>query len=158
MKVRIATLWSLICVVALALPALGVEPEEMLPDPKKEARARALTRELRCVVCQNQSVDDSDAPLAKDIRVIVRERIAAGDGDDAVRDFVVARYGKFVLLNPPLEADTFIIWIGPYVLFLAGLGLAVYYVRRRGPDGAGPTPLTAEDEDAVKRRLDEAHS
>lgn len=158
MRSRRVTLWGLLCLVLLVLPALSVEPDEMLPDPAQEARARALSRELRCVVCQNQSVDDSDAPLARDIRVIVRERIAAGASDEEARDFVVARYGKFVLLNPPLAADTFIVWVGPFILFFAGLGLAAYYVRRAGPRLTSPAPLTADDEDIIARRLDEAGS
>lgn len=145
--------------VALALLSLStahaVEPDEMLKDPALEARARALTLELRCVVCQNQSVDDSDAPLAKDIRVLVRERIKAGDSDEEVRDFIVARYGKFVLLRPPLDGETIVLWFGPVVLLLGGLALAFFYVRRLGKGAAAASPLTADEEDAVKRLIED---
>ncbi len=135
--------------------AQAVEPDEKLADPALEARARGLTAELRCVVCQNQSVDDSDAPLAKDIRVLVRERITAGDTDQQVIDYIVARYGRFVLLRPPLSGDTVLLWFGPGLLLVIGLGLAYFYVRRlnRGPDA--PQPLSAAEEDAVKRIIEE---
>ena len=139
----------------LANAVHAVEPEEMLKDPALEARARAVTAELRCLVCQNQSVDDSDAPLAKDIRVLVRERIAKGDTDEQVRDFIVARYGKYVLLRPPFETDTLVIWLGPIVLLMAGLALAYAYVRRLNRSDATPKPLTSTEEDAVKRMLED---
>jgi cytochrome c-type biogenesis protein CcmH len=113
-----------------------------------------MTQELRCVVCQNQSVDDSDAPLAKDIRVLVRERIAAGDSDEAVRAFIVARYGKFVLLRPPLESDTILLWFGPPALLAGALALAYLYVRRLNRSGA-LTPLSTGEEDAVARLLED---
>lgn len=147
---------SIICALAtlcLVLPAFGVEPDEMLGDRQLEARARALTKNLRCVVCQNQSVDDSDAPLAQDIRVIVRERIAAGESDEQVLDFVVQRYGKFVLLNPPLELETVIIWIGPFVLFLSALGLAAFHIRRDPATVAPAMPLTSDEERDIERRI-----
>jgi cytochrome c-type biogenesis protein CcmH len=142
--------------LALAGAALAVEPDEKLADPALEARARALTLELRCVVCQNQSVDDSDAPLAKDIRVLVRERIKAGDSDEAVRDFIVARYGKFVLLRPPLDGETVVLWVGPAVLLLAGLALAYFYVRRVRETTA-PAPLSPAEEEAVQRLIGDGH-
>src|SRR4051794_27551155 len=129
---------------ALAGAARAVEPDEMMADPKLEARAHALSRELRCVVCQNQSIDDSDAALAKDLRIIVRERIAAGDTDEQAVAFLVARYGSFVQLKPPLRADTFLLWFGPAILLvLGGLG-AVVYMRGRAPAKAGT--LTAAEE------------
>jgi cytochrome c-type biogenesis protein CcmH len=127
----------------------------MLADPALEARARALTLELRCVVCQNQSVDDSDAPLAKDIRGLVRERIMAGDSDEAVRAFIVARYGKFVLLKPPLDGDTVLLWFGPVVLLAGGLALAYFYVRRLNRAGAAVAPLSTAEQDAVERLLED---
>lgn len=135
--------------------AHAVEPDEKLADPALEARARALTAELRCVVCQNQSVDDSDAPLAKDIRVLVRERIQAGDTDQQAIDYIVARYGRFVLLKPPLSGDTLLLWFGPGVLLILGLALAYFYMRRlsRGPEA--PKPLSAAEEDAVKRIIED---
>ena len=147
--------WLTFATLSLLSIAHAVEPDEMLADRALEARARALTAELRCVVCQNQSVDDSDAPLAKDIRVLVRERIAAGDSDDAVRAFIVARYGKFVLLKPPLDGETVVLWFAPVALLLGGLALALLYVRRLGRAQGPPAPLTAPEEDAVRRRLED---
>lgn len=149
--------WTLIVALALWLTsaAHAVEPDEMLADRALEARARALTLELRCVVCQNQSVDDSDAPLAKDIRVLVRERIMAGDSDEAVRAFIVARYGKFVLLKPPLDGDTVLLWFGPIALLAGGLALAYFYVRRVNRAGAGAPPLSAAEQDAAERLIED---
>ena len=141
----------LACMASLTLAARATEPDEVLVDPEKEARARAITRELRCVVCQNQSVDDSEAPLAKDIRTLVRERIVAGDNDAQVRAFVVSRYGQYVLLRPPFGVDTALIWIGPFALFGVALIVAAVYLRRARPaDSAQSASLSAEEE----RRLD----
>jgi cytochrome c-type biogenesis protein CcmH len=145
-----AFLLALLCVLTLAH---AVEPDEKLADPVLEARARSLTAQLRCVVCQNQTVDDSDAPLAKDLRVIVRERLVAGDSDQQVLDFIVARYGKFVLLKPPFEGDTIALWFGPIVLLLAGLALAFFYIRRLNRGQSVSTPLSPAEEDAVNRRI-----
>ncbi|MGJ4891115.1 cytochrome c-type biogenesis protein [Bradyrhizobium sp. HKCCYLRH3099] len=139
--------------LALALLLLGsptahaVQPDEVMSDTTKEQRARALSRELRCMVCQNQSIDDSDAPLARDLRLLVRERLAAGDSDNQVLDFLVARYGQFVLLKPRFERQTLLLWLLPPVLLLGG-GLALWWqVRRRGQRGSEVTPkLTAEEE------------
>ncbi|BBK40252.1 cytochrome c-type biogenesis protein CcmH [Allostella vacuolata] len=123
------------CLLALLLavsgPALAVEPGERLADPALEERARELSKELRCLVCQNQSIDDSNAPLARDLRVLVRERLAAGDGDAAVRDYLVARYGDFVLLRPPMKPETWALWLAPPLLLLAGGAIAVLAFRRR---------------------------
>lgn len=152
MSVRKLLLVALLCLTTW--PTLGVEPDEMLADPTQEARARSITRELRCVVCQNQSVDDSDAPLARDIRVLVRERIKNGDTDDEARDYIVARYGKFVLLRPPLERDTLLLWFGPAALLLGAGTLAWLYMRGLRREATAPTPLTEAEEQAVKRRLD----
>jgi len=111
--------------------AYAVQPDEIMSDPVKEARARDLSRELRCMVCQNQSIDDSEAPLARDLRLLVRERIAAGDSNAQVLDFLVARYGEFVLLKPRLESHTLVLWLLP-PLALGGGGLALWiYGRRR---------------------------
>jgi cytochrome c-type biogenesis protein CcmH len=118
----------------------------MLPDPALEARARELGREIRCMVCQNQSIEDSEVSLARDLRLIVRERIAAGDSDAEVKAFLHARYGDFVLLRPPFAWSTAILWATPAVALLAGLAL-ILAVRRRAP--AAPAPLTEEE----KRRL-----
>jgi cytochrome c-type biogenesis protein CcmH len=140
-------------------PAMAVEPDEILKDPAQEARARSITRELRCVVCQNQSVDDSDAPLAKDMRVLVREQISAGASDAEVRAFLVARYGQYVLLRPPLGIDTALIWIGPFALFAVALGVALAYMRRlRGAGAAAPQGLSPEEEQQLADKLREPGS
>jgi cytochrome c-type biogenesis protein CcmH len=124
----------LACVFAMAVlagsPARAVQPDEIMSDPAKELRARDLSRELRCMVCQNQSIDDSEAPLARDLRLLVRERIAAGDSDAQVIDFLVARYGEFVLLKPRLNPHTWLLWLLP-PLALAGGGLALWSHGRR---------------------------
>lgn len=124
--------WFLIvlCLVCTG-PAYAVDPGEQLADPVLEARARALSQELRCLVCQNQSIDGSDAPLARDLRLLVRDRLSAGDSDDEVLDYIVARYGEFVLLRPRFYAQTWALWIAPFAILLAG-GLAVFLVFRRG--------------------------
>ena len=131
------------CLVAAALslailsPAVALGPGEVLSDPALEARARSLSKELRCMVCQNQSIDDSDAPLARDLRLLVRERLKDGDSDPQVIDFLVARYGEFVLLKPRLSLHTALLWFGPPAL-LGGGALALFFVarrrNRRGPD------------------------
>ena len=133
----------------LAASAWAVQPDEMLADPKLEARARAISRDLRCLVCQNQSIDDSDAPLARDLRLLVRERIAAGDSNSQVLDFLVARYGEFVLLKPRFERQTMLLWLlAP--LLLAGGGFALWRQnRRRAQTGADvPQPPLTPDEQA----------
>ena len=131
---------------------LAVQPDEIMADPAKEARARALSQQLRCMVCQNQSIDDSDAPLARDLRLLVRERIARGDSDAQVVDFLVARYGAFVLLKPPFNAHTIILWLlPPLVLFGAAAGL-VFYLRRRSSQSDAivePAPLTAREQERL---------
>ena len=121
----------LIFIVALLFSgaAHAVNPDEMLKDPAQEARARAIGQELRCLVCQNQSIDDSDATLARDLRVIVRERITAGDSDQQVLDFVTARYGNYVLLKPPFQSNTYLLWFLPFTLMALGLGLAFRYLQ-----------------------------
>jgi cytochrome c-type biogenesis protein CcmH len=125
-----------------------VQPDEIMADPVKEMRARELSRELRCMVCQNQSIDDSDAPLARDLRLLVRERIAAGDSDGQVIDFLVARYGEFVLLKPPLEPHTVLLWLLPPFALAGGvLTLWIQGRRRSRSRLAEPTDkLTAEEE------------
>lgn len=142
---------ALLAPLAVAVPARAVQPDEMLSDPKLEARARAISSELRCLVCQNQSIDDSDAPLAKDLRILVRERITAGDDDRAVKDWLVARYGEFVLLRPRFEMQTAILWLSPFVVLALG-GIAAWRtLRRRGARAAVEAPLS----DAEKARLAE---
>jgi cytochrome c-type biogenesis protein CcmH len=128
---------------SLAGSALAVQPDEVMRDPALETRARALSGELRCLVCQNESIDDSEAPLARDIRVMIRERIGKGESNDAVRAYLVSRYGDFILLKPPVKPETLLLWLSP-VLTL-GLGVAAaLYARRRAPSA---TPgLSAEEE------------
>jgi cytochrome c-type biogenesis protein CcmH len=112
--------------------ALAVDPREKLPDTVQETRARAISQELRCLVCQNQSIDESDADLARDLRLLIRQRIVAGDSDREVLDYVVQRYGDFVLLRPPFKGATAILWLGPVLFAAAGLiGIVLYYRRRR---------------------------
>jgi cytochrome c-type biogenesis protein CcmH len=125
-----------------------VQPDEVMRDSGQEARARALSRELRCMVCQNQSIDDSDAPLARDLRLLVRERIGAGDSDGQVIDFLVARYGAFVLLKPRFEAQTFALWLLPPLALGVGAMLLLVAARRRrsGPSQAGDAPLSSEEQ------------
>lgn len=141
-------------------PAWAVNPDEVLSDPALEQRAREISKGLRCLVCQNQSIDDSDAGLAKDLRVIVRERLVAGDSDGQVVDFVVSRYGDFVLLKPPFKASTLVLWLGPAAITGAGLIAVVMFFRRRrlavaevqtGSEATAPKPLSDDEQ----RRLDE---
>jgi len=148
-------------VVAIGLmtvsPARAVLPDEIMSDPAKEARARDLSRELRCMVCQNQSIDDSEAPLARDLRLLVRERIAAGDTDAQVIDFLVSRYGEFVLLKPRLNSHTWVLWLLP-PLVLAGGGAALWMSNRRRirnglADEKSTQGLTADEEARLKRLM-----
>jgi len=125
--------------------ARAVQPDEVLPNPALEHRARAISGGLRCLVCQNQSIDDSDAPLARDLRILVRERLVAGDSDGAVIDFVVARYGDFVLLRPPVNAQTLLLWAAPFLILLAGAAFLWRRSRRNTAEPAAVVPLT-EDE------------
>jgi cytochrome c-type biogenesis protein CcmH len=127
-------------------PAVAVQPDEILPDATLEGRARALSRDLRCMVCQNQSIDDSDAPLARDLRVLVRERLTAGDSDEEVKDFLVARYGEFVLLKPPFEWHTALLWLTPLLALLAGAVAIFAAVRHRAVGTVPPVPLSPEEE------------
>src|ERR1700757_4899027 len=120
---------------ALMSPARAVLPDEVMSDPAKEARARSLSQELRCMVCQNQSIDDSEAPLARDLRLLVRERIASGDSDAQVIDFLVARYGEFVLLRPRFERQTLLLWLVPPLVLFGG-GLVLWLQARRRPKSA----------------------
>ncbi|WP_240232921.1 cytochrome c-type biogenesis protein [Devosia lacusdianchii] len=127
-------------------PALALSPDEILPDPVLEQRARDISAGLRCLVCQNQSIDDSDADLAKDLRVLVRERLVAGDSDEAVRQYVVDRYGEYVLLNPRLGGHTIVLWIAAPLLLIVGLGTLWVVGRRRRVVEAG---LSVEEQAAL---------
>ncbi|MEW6598539.1 MAG: cytochrome c-type biogenesis protein [Pseudomonadota bacterium] len=143
--------------IALALlvgaPAFAIQPDEILPDKRLEARARSIGKELRCLVCQNESIDDSEADLARDLRLIVRQRLLAGDTDAQVKAYVVARYGNYVLLKPPFNAETVLLWFAPAILAAAAGGLVVVAYRRRTTGGAPAPALTAEDEIRVAELL-----
>ena len=146
--------WLLLALACLAsAPALAVQPDEILADPALETRARELSRELRCMVCQNQSIDDSDAPLARDLRLLVRERLTAGDTDEHVIDYVVARYGEFVLLKPRWNVRNALLWATPVVLLLAGGAFMLYGARTKRVGEA--SKLSAEEDarlaDILKR-------
>jgi cytochrome c-type biogenesis protein CcmH len=153
MGIRFAVL--VIAVMLLgATSSFAVEPDEILADPKLEKRAREISAELRCLVCQNQSIDDSNAPLARDLRLLVRERIRAGDSDRQVMQYVVDRYGKFVLLKPPFDAQTLLLWLAP-LLVLVGAGLVISRgVRRAAPTApAAGGPLTPAEEGRLRALL-----
>ena len=135
-----------------ASPVLAVNPDEVLSDPALEARARGLSANLRCMVCQNQSIDDSNAELARDLRVLVRERIVKGDTDEQVINYVVSRYGEFVLLKPRLSARTLVLWGAPATLFVLGLGVLIIFARRR-PSVAGAVPLSDTEKAELDRLL-----
>jgi cytochrome c-type biogenesis protein CcmH len=139
--------------LSTAAPALAVQPDEILPNAGLEARARNLSKELRCMVCQNQSIDDSDAPLARDLRVLVRERLVAGDSDAEVLDFLTARYGDFVLLKPRLTAHTALLWLAPFAIVLAGVFVVIAFLRRRRDEAAAPAPAALSPDE--QRRMDE---
>jgi cytochrome c-type biogenesis protein CcmH len=124
--------FAIIGILLFPLTTLAVDPGEILKDSKLEKRARAISKGLRCVVCQNQSIDDSDAQLARDLRILVRNRILVGDSDTAVLDYVVSRYGDFVLLKPPVKGVTLVLWFGPILITFAGLiGLILFYRRQK---------------------------
>lgn len=142
--------------LAAALPALAVEPDEILDDPGLEARARVLSKDIRCLVCQNESIDSSNAEMAKDLRVLVRERLVAGDSDQEVFDYLVARYGDYVLLEPPMRPRTYLLWFGPaLLLLLGGLGVALFF-RGRRKAAAQPAPLTAAERRRLEALLEES--
>ena len=144
MRILAQILFALILLIG---PALAVQPDEVLKDPVLESRARALSQELRCMVCQNQSIDDSEAPLAKDLRVLVRERLTAGDSDNQVIEFLVARYGEFVLLKPRFSMHTLLLWLAPFaVLAIAAIGF--FAAGRRAKAPSADEPKLSKDEEA----------
>jgi cytochrome c-type biogenesis protein CcmH len=151
---RRTTLRSAFALALLLAPAVShaVQPDEILPDHALEARARTISEQLRCLVCQNQSIDDSDAPLARDLRLLVRDRLKAGDSDDAVEAYIVRRYGEFVLLRPIMAWHTLLLWFGPAAALLAGIG-GLVLARRRRP--AAPQPLSAAEEARLNALLGE---
>jgi cytochrome c-type biogenesis protein CcmH len=141
----------LICLFEVSA-AFAVQPDEILPDPALETRARDLSRELRCMVCQNQSIDDSDAPLARDLRLLVRERLKAGDSDAQILDFLVARYGDFVLLKPRFGMHTALLWLLPFLVLIAGVA-ALLTLRRRQQNRAASAALSPDEEARVAEVL-----
>ena len=148
---------AILCVFLLPVGgAIAVQPNEVLKDPELEARARNLSKDIRCLVCQNQSIDDSNAGLARDLRVLVRERLSEGDSDEQILDFLVKRYGDFVLLKPPVKASTYALWYGPIVIFVLGVIGLVFFMRGRRPTAATqPAALSEDEERRISALLDE---
>ena len=155
-----ALLCSAMLIVTLSVAAFAVTPDEMLKDPVLEARAREISQTLRCVVCQNQSIDDSSAPLAKDLRVLVRERLTAGDSNAQAINFMVARYGNFVLLKPPMQLNTLLLWFGPALLLgLAGLILfRTLKAQSRPAKDEAVLPLSAEEQKRLAKMLGDGNT
>jgi len=147
-------LFSVAVYILLAGPAKAMQPDDVLADPALEARARVISEGLRCLVCQNQSIDDSEAPLAKDLRLLVRERIKAGDSDQEVVDFIVARYGEFVLLKPRFEPRTLLLWFATPAVFLVALLLIALAYRLRKTAPEQPAPLSVKEQQRLKNLLD----
>ncbi len=151
MSIRLSLLsLSMLWLIIASQPVFAVQPNEMLADPKLEARARQIGEDLRCLVCQNQSIDDSDADLAHDLRMLVRQRLQAGDNDDQVKRFLVARYGDYVLLTPPFQTNTLALWLGAPILLLIAITVAILFNRRRSISSTNADePLSADE----KRRI-----
>lgn len=147
--IRVLLFWLM-----TATAALAVQPDEMLEDPVLEERARELSKGLRCLVCRNESIDESNAELARDLRILVRDRIQAGDTDEEVLDFVVGRFGEYVLLNPPATGSTLILWFMGPALLVAGVGIAVLYLRKRRP-GAVEENLSDTEKERLAQLLKE---
>ena len=147
---------ALLVFLSLGAPARAVLPSEQLADPRLESRARAISQELRCVVCQNQTIDDSDATLAHDLRLIVRERLKAGDSNEEVKAYIVKRYGPYVLLKPPLEPATLFLWFGPLLVLVAGGVGSVLYLRKRSAHES--RVLTKDEEIELSHLIEEGRS
>lgn len=145
---RKAILCAAIVTIAsiLGSPSWAMRPGEMLSDPALEARARIIGQQLRCLVCQNESIDDSDADLAHDLRLLVRHRLLAGDSDKQAIQYIVARYGTYVLLKPPFDEETYLLWFGPFVLLAAGVSTAIVFFRRSGRAGMESAPLSPDEQ------------
>lgn len=143
---------ALIILFMTSFSSFAVNPDEVLSDPALEKRARSLSTDLRCLVCQNQSIDDSDAQLAKDLRILVRERLTAGDTDKQVIDYIVARYGEFVLLKPRFAGHTLILWLSPFVILLIGMIAVIWWLKTR--QSIAPPNLSSEEEKALEELLD----
>jgi len=154
--VRRVLAWGLLLALLAAPSAGAVEPGEMLSNPKLEARAQAIGKELRCLVCQNESIEDSGADLAHDLRVLLRQRLVAGDTDQQAIQYIVDRYGDFVLLKPPVEPATYVLWFSPFaVLILGGAGIWLYLRRRSAGAASADRPLTPEEQRELDRLLHE---
>ena len=152
MKLRLALFATLLVILSsLGSADAAVTPGETLDDPALEARARSLGKELRCLVCQNQSIDDSDASLAKDLRNVVRERLLAGDDDQEIKDFLVDRYGAFVLLKPPVETSTYLLWAGPFLIFALGAAGVFMFMRKRTGEVVPVAALSDEERLKLER-------
>jgi cytochrome c-type biogenesis protein CcmH len=153
---RLLMVLSVLLAPMLASPALAVQPDEVLPDAALEARARDISQGLRCLVCRNENIDDSHAELARDLRLMVRERLVAGDSDEQVVAYIVDRYGEYVLLNPTTKGANVILWIAGPLMLLAGLGIAGLYLRRRTrtPESA-VVPLSAQEQARLDEILDQ---
>ncbi|MCR9108743.1 cytochrome c-type biogenesis protein [Marivita sp. XM-24bin2] len=149
----LALLLCLAVAAPFATPAYAVQPDEVLEDPVLESRARELSKGLRCVVCQNESIDESNADLARELRLVVRERLVAGDSDEQVLDYLVARYGEFVLLKPRTDGWNIILWLSGPALFLLALGIGVAYVRGRASASAPTEARLSEEEQARLKEL-----
>jgi cytochrome c-type biogenesis protein CcmH len=151
---RLVAALALLLAVAPAHLSPALAQEAQLSDPKLEQRARDLSKEIRCVVCQSQSVADSDADIAREVRGIIREQIAAGRSDQDIRDYLVARYGDFVLFDPPFKAATYVLWLGPFgVLVIGGIGVFLYFRRRAQEPATRPAELSAEEQGRLARLL-----
>jgi cytochrome c-type biogenesis protein CcmH len=143
---------TIVLLIMTALPAHAVEPDEILKDPALEARARALSEGLRCLVCQNQSIDDSNAPLARDLRLLLRERLTKGDSDEQAVEYIVSRYGDFVLLKPRFDASTMLLWIGPFAILLLAATIIIYRRKHRSQAIEGRA-LSPEEREALDRLM-----
>jgi len=156
MRRTVLGLAAALLLLAAGAPALAVEPDEMLEDPALEARARDISQDLRCLVCQNQSIDDSSAPLARDLRILLRERLAAGDSDEKAVAYIVERYGDYVLLKPPFKATTLLLWLGPALALLLGALLVARLARHRHrPDATAAAELSDEEQARLAELLHE---
>lgn len=147
---------AILALSLLASPALAVEPDEVLADPVLEERARAISANVRCVVCQNEPIDSSNAGVARDLRLLIRERLTAGDTDQEILDFLVLRYGDFVLFKPPFKPSTYALWLGPFaILFIGGVAVAVSLARRPRSPATQEVQLSAEEEAELAKLMKE---
>ena len=150
---------ALVALALLASPAFAVEPDEVLSDPALEDRARAISANVRCVVCQNEPIDSSNAGVARDLRVLIRERLVAGDTDQEIYDFLVLRYGDFVLFKPPFKPSTYALWLGPFaILFIGGAAVAISLSRRPRRPATKDTHLSAKEETELAKLMEEDKS